>query len=161
MRLPYAWTTLLVVVFSVLPVFTAAQDSQNREQPRGKDDKEADGSLLEEKVEALLKEAGNHFRRGRYAQATGLLRRAVEVCKRLYPKAEYPDGHPDVAYSLYSLGSALGAQGEYGEARKVYEEALAMQRRVFPESEYPRGHPELAWSLSKLASVLENQGGHG
>src|SRR5262245_5982417 len=41
---------------------------------------------------------------GRYPEATALLRKALTLNRKLYPKEEYPDGHPDLAHSLNNLG---------------------------------------------------------
>ncbi len=41
--------------------------------------------------------------------------------ERLYPKSDFPKGHPDLATSLNNLGFLLQAQGAYGEARGYYE----------------------------------------
>ncbi len=45
----------------------------------------------------------------------------------LYPKDEFPRGHPDFAATLNNLGVLLWAQGSYGEARAYYERSLAMK----------------------------------
>jgi CHAT domain-containing protein len=76
----------------------------------------------------------------------------------LYPKAEYPRGHPDLACSLRYLGAVFYAQGEYARALPYHEKALAMCEALYPPAEYPRGHPDLAQSLSALGWSCWGQG---
>jgi CHAT domain-containing protein/Tfp pilus assembly protein PilF len=79
----------------------------------------------------------------------------------LYPKAKYPQGHPDLARNLHNLGALLRDQGEYGRARDYYERALAMSEDLYPKAQYPQGHPDLAISLNNLGHLLQNQGEYG
>ena len=78
--------------------------------------------------------------------------------RRLYPEAQYPQGHRDLALSLNNLGELLQDQGEYAGARDYYEQALAMRRRLYPEAQYPQGHRDLAQSLNNLGTLLQGQG---
>ena len=48
------------------------------------------------------------------------------MCQKLYPKGCYPDGHPQLALSLYNLGSLLQAQGDYAKAEPFLRDALKM-----------------------------------
>ena len=96
---------------------------------------------------------------GLSAPGPGLVRRArvyferaLAMCESLYPKARYPQGHPDLAISLNNLGALLQAQGSYGEARGYFERALAMHQSLYPKDRYPQGHPDLAISLNNLGS---------
>ena len=72
------------------------------------------------------------------APGPGLLRRGAGYPaspgdeRALYPKARYPEGHPELASSLNNLGCLLQAQGSYGEARGYLERALAMSERSTP-----------------------------
>ena len=79
----------------------------------------------------------------------------------LYPKVKYPQGHPDLANSLSSLGRLLNSQGAHGEARGYCERALAMRKALYPKERYPQGHPRLAISLNNLGAVLGAQGAFG
>jgi tetratricopeptide (TPR) repeat protein len=54
------------------------------------------------------------------------MEQALEMTRWLYPEEQYPNGHPDLAHSLYNLGFLLKSQDEYGEARKYLEEGLFM-----------------------------------
>jgi CHAT domain-containing protein/tetratricopeptide (TPR) repeat protein len=78
--------------------------------------------------------------------------------RRLYPEALFPQGHPQLAGSLNSLGVLLWDMGAYGKALPYYEQALAMRRRLYPEARFPQGHPHLAASLNNLGKLLQAMG---
>ena len=65
----------------------------------------------------------------------------VTIRQRLYPKKEYPDGHPELAESLYCLGSFLQAQGEYAKAEPFFRDALAMCQKLYPKDASPTDTP--------------------
>ena len=48
--------------------------------------------------------------RGEIAPAMEKMKQALQVRDRLYPKSEYPDGHPDLAASLSGMGVVLKAR---------------------------------------------------
>src|SRR5262245_64161046 len=73
---------------------------------------------LEEKAKALNERAVELYQRGEYAPATDLLRQALAMLQKLYPKGRHPQGHPDLATSLNNLGALLEAQGEYARAER-------------------------------------------
>jgi CHAT domain-containing protein/tetratricopeptide (TPR) repeat protein len=98
---------------------------------------------------------------GEYSQALPYYEQALAMCRRLYPEARFPQGHPDLALSLNNLGFLLQAMGEYGKALPYYEQALAMRRRLYPEARFPQGHPELAQSLNNLAGLVWRMGEYG
>jgi CHAT domain-containing protein len=76
----------------------------------------------------------------------------------LYPRARYPDGHPDLAESLSTLGSLLSGRGEYDQAMSYLYQALRMCQELYPKEKYLQGHPHLAYSLSSLGISLAAQG---
>jgi outer membrane murein-binding lipoprotein Lpp len=55
---------------------------------------------LEKKAAALNTEGDRSYRAGNYAKAIEVLREALDMRRALYPKAQYPDGHPDLAQSI-------------------------------------------------------------
>src|SRR5262249_40870536 len=77
---------------------------------------------------------------------------ALAMVQQLYPKEQYPQGHPHLAISLGNLGALLQAMGQYEEARSYKEQALAMKQQLYPKDKYPQGHPELATSLNNLGA---------
>ncbi len=101
------------------------------------------------------------YQRGEVGLAIDRTREALQIHERLYPRSEFPQGHPDLANNLNNLGALLQAQGVSGEARGYYERALAMRQALYPKEQHPRGHPDLANSLNNLGSLLQNQGGSG
>jgi CHAT domain-containing protein len=76
----------------------------------------------------------------------------------LYPKARYPQGHPDLATSLTNLGLLLKERGEYARAEPFFRDALAMSRALYPQDKFPHGHPHLARSLNNLGGLLRARG---
>ena len=75
----------------------------------------------------------------------------------LYSKDRYPQGHPDLVYSLYLLGDLLRGQGLNAEAQVYHERALAICESLYPKDRYPQGHPSLATSLNELGLTLKEQ----
>jgi CHAT domain-containing protein/Tfp pilus assembly protein PilF len=99
----------------------------------------------------------NHMM-GRPAEAARLAAEQVEVARRLYPAAKYPDGHRDLAVALGLLATMLDAQGEAARAEPLHRQALQMCRTLFPPKDYPDGHHELAVSANNLGLFLLRQG---
>jgi CHAT domain-containing protein/tetratricopeptide (TPR) repeat protein len=110
-----------------------------------------------EKAVKLNQQAVNHYQRGEYSEAIGLLREALEMYRKLFPKSRHPDGHPDLARSINNLALVHKAGGEYARAEPLYREALEMYRKLFPKSRYPDGHPDLARSINNLADLHQAQ----
>ena len=59
-----------------------------------------------------------------------------------------PAGHPDIAWSLNSLGVEQQLLGDFAAARKSLEEALAIRRKSLPPD-----HPDIVYSLNNLGVV--------
>ena len=59
----------------------------------------------------------------------------------LYPKEQYPQGHPELAKSLSDLGNVLEAQGTYGEARDITSGLSRCTSPFTPRSGHPQGTP--------------------
>jgi CHAT domain-containing protein/tetratricopeptide (TPR) repeat protein len=104
---------------------------------------------------ALLKDQGE------YGQALDYYQLALRMCRKLYPKERYPQGHPHLASCLGNLGALLRDQGEYGQALEYYRQALHMRQQLYPKGRYPQGHPDLAGSLNNLGDLLQEQGEYG
>jgi CHAT domain-containing protein/Tfp pilus assembly protein PilF len=99
--------------------------------------------------------------RGKYGQALPYLQQALAMDQKLYPAAQFPLGHPDLAQSLNNLGGLLWDQGEYVKALPYLQQALAMDQKLYPVAKYPNGHPNLARSLNNLGLLLQAQGEYG
>src|SRR6056297_1086418 len=87
---------------------------------------------------------------GRYADAEGLFREALEI-----GRATIGEGHPDYASGLSNLAEVVRAQGRYAEAEGLYREAMEIDRATIGE-----GHPGYAIHLNNLAGVVQAQGRH-
>jgi CHAT domain-containing protein/tetratricopeptide (TPR) repeat protein len=98
---------------------------------------------------------------GQYAEAAQVQERALALCRKLYPPAKYPEGHPNLANSLNTLGYLFQERGEYARAERYQREALAMNRKLYPPAKYPNGHTDLASSLNNLALLFLHQGEAG
>ena len=98
--------------------------------------------------------------RSNYAGAEPVLRDAMVMCQKLYPKDKYPQGHHEVASSLISLGKLLRNRGDSAGAEPLFREALAMCRKLYHKDTNPKGHPYLAFSLNELGELLCARGDH-
>jgi CHAT domain-containing protein/tetratricopeptide (TPR) repeat protein len=87
------------------------------------------------------------------AEAVKAFEEALALARRLYPKAEFPDGHADLARSLNNLGLLYHFQGRLAEAAPLSKEALDMQKRL-----HKGDHPVVASSLNNLGSLYQAQG---
>jgi tetratricopeptide (TPR) repeat protein len=85
---------------------------------------------------------------GRYDEAEGLYRQALEIAR-----ATIGEGHPDYATGLGNLADVVQAQGRYAEAEALYRQALEIDRATLGE-----GHPNYATRLGNLAGVVRAQG---
>jgi tetratricopeptide (TPR) repeat protein len=110
--------------------------------------------LLEQEAKTLHARAVALYQRANYPEAIRMLREALAMRRQLYPQAQFPQGHPDLAQSLNNLGSLQQDRGEYAKAQTYYARALAMQHQLYPKSRFPAGHPELAASLNNVGSLL-------
>ncbi|MCG3199546.1 MAG: hypothetical protein GHCLOJNM_04069 [bacterium] len=84
------------------------------------------------------------YRKGDYAQAEYLHRRAVEVFSETLG-ADYPE----TAGALGNLALVLSAEGLYADAGPLFQRSLAIL-----ESKLPANHPDLAAPLENYAAFL-------
>jgi len=108
---------LVAVLVGLGPALGAEPPAELRPQQRKE---------LEDRSKALNQRAWELYQRGQYAPATDLLRQALAMRQKLYPRERYPQGHPLLAQSLNSLGSLLQAQGEYASAEPLVRDAVQM-----------------------------------
>jgi len=93
------------------------------------------------------------YEREEYVDAMKAFRAALELARELYPLANFPDGHANLASSLSNLGMVYEAQGKPETAELLYKDALKMRRRVFPVD-----HADIAIALNQLADLYRAQG---
>jgi tetratricopeptide (TPR) repeat protein len=85
---------------------------------------------------------------GRYEEAEGLYRQALEITR-----ATLGEGHPAYATRLGNLAVVVEAQGRYEEAEGLYRQALEIDRATVGD-----GHLDYATRLNNLAGVVRAQG---
>jgi CHAT domain-containing protein/tetratricopeptide (TPR) repeat protein len=110
--------------------------------------KEIRAQLLEHNRAGL-----RHYRAGQLVAATAAFEKAVTAARQLYPPAEFPNGHADLAMNLGNLGAMLQVRGKYADAEPLFREALRMYRRLHAGKD----HADLASHMSYLVSALANQ----
>lgn len=81
----------------------------------------------ERQAAALNEHAINNGALGRYPEAEGLYREALEI-----DRATIGEGHPDYATRLNNLATVLRDQDKPEEARPLFEQALAIYRDTLP-----------------------------
>jgi len=79
---------------------------------------------------------------GNYAEAEAPARRSLEIRTRKL------GDHPDVGFSLNTLGNVLWHQGRLEEAEVVHRQALALRERILP-----RDHSDIGQSLHNLGAL--------
>jgi CHAT domain-containing protein/tetratricopeptide (TPR) repeat protein len=121
----------------------------------------AEREQLQKQAQELTEQAASLSRTGKSKEALLPARRALALREQLYPAADFPDGHPDLAKSHLNLAVFLRTLGEHGEALKHCEKAFAMNERLYPAARFPDGHPLLAASLTTLAATLHVMGETG
>ncbi len=97
---------------------------------------------------ALNEHALNTRKLGRFEQAEGLYREALEI-----DRATIGEGHPSYATRLNNLAGVVEAQGRFEEAEGLYRQAQEITRATMGE-----GHPSYAIRLNNLALVVQAQG---
>jgi CHAT domain-containing protein len=81
--------------------------------------------------------------------------------RALYPKKDYPNGHPAIANSIDTLATLYHTAGQYSKAEAALQELLAMCRALYPKKDYPNGHTQLATSIHNLARRYHDDGKAG
>jgi tetratricopeptide (TPR) repeat protein/CHAT domain-containing protein len=112
---------------------------------------------LERKGHELHEAALKQKYRGEYELAFVTQKQALSISERLYPKEQYPRGHPTLAASLHNMGALLQARGDLMGARECFQRSLGMHEALYPKEQYPHGHELLAHSLNGFGSILKAQ----
>ncbi len=136
-------TGLLACALLVVPV--------RAEDPPKKMTAEERGELVARWKEVMLAGIKAH-RAGKQDDAVQSLAEGLRIARRLHPKGEAPDGHPDLVISMQNLAVVYQAQGKWGDAEGFYKDALAMRERLDPGD-----HAEVANVRQTLALLCETQ----
>src|SRR5215472_3522879 len=83
------------------------------------------GAQSSEDLETLNRQVVQLFGAGRYAEATGIARRALALAE-----AQYGPDHLKVAAALNDLATLYRSQGRYADAEPLYKRALAIAEKV-------------------------------
>lgn len=156
-----AFLLLLAGMLIVAPAPAQPSRDVERDAERSVPREPAPRLSAQERVQLLAEakrfhtQAENCSRRADFKTAIAHQRRCLALVEKLYPKQEYPGGHPDLAFNLNHLGVLLESAGDYAEARRLLERALLLREQLYPASKYPTGHPLLAVSLNNLGHLLE------
>jgi CHAT domain-containing protein len=113
---------------------------------------------LETKALQLNEEGEQQYQRGNLVKARESFRELVEVGRALYPKEQFPDGHPALAAGLSWLARVYDKAREYSQAEACYRQALAMYRALYPKKKYPQGHSDLAVTINNLGFMYQSAG---
>jgi len=99
-------------------------------------------------------EAGiNQSQTGKPVEAEKSFLKALDIARRLYPKAEYPAGHRGLANSLFNLANLLEGLNRYEDAEPLLREAVEINKRWFTGD-----HENTATFLDHLGHALQHQG---
>src|SRR2546421_301124 len=99
------------VIVLILPVVCFSGKGAYAQEP-GAELTPAERQRLEKEADQLDQEMRDLHERGRYPEATEKARQCLKLCRRLYPKEQFPDGHPRLSNSLNGLGLLLWTQGD-------------------------------------------------
>jgi CHAT domain-containing protein/tetratricopeptide (TPR) repeat protein len=149
-----AVAVLLALAAGVWPAAGQAQKEPAREPT-------AEEQRLAKQAKELSEEGARLYGAGKSFEATEVVRRALDIYRRLYPKERFPQGHPYLATSIDNLAILYQSAGQYARAEPLYKEALAMRRTLYPNERYPHGHADLALSLNNLAFLYQSAGEYG
>jgi len=98
------------------------------------------------------------YQQGKMPEALGRAEKVLVLNRQLFPKKQFPNGHPNLAVSLTNVGIVLDSLGRLESALEHQQQALAMRRQLFPPDRFPDGHPDLVQSLNNVGVVLEALG---
>jgi tetratricopeptide (TPR) repeat protein/CHAT domain-containing protein len=113
---------------------------------------------LADKASNLDAEAFKLFQMGKIREAADKVAESLALRQRLYPPERFPDGHPDLAINLTTLGVFLQSLGDPANALTYHKQALAMFKKLYPPERFKNGHPYLAISLTAMGAVLKSLG---
>ncbi|MEJ6502685.1 MAG: tetratricopeptide repeat protein [Rhodobacterales bacterium] len=106
------------------------------------------GENTQEHALALNEHALSVHAAGRFSEAEGLYRQALDI-----DRATIGETHPNYATRLNNLAAVVQSQGRHDEAEGLYRQALDIGRATIGET-----HPDYATHLNNLAAVVQSQG---
>jgi len=137
--------TAVIVLFAAIGIPISADEP--KEMPKEERQK------LEMEAKRLNAEGVQLFDDGKIAAAVAKTRQALTIFRRLYPEAQFREGHPDLNRSINNLAYLLKETGAYEQALPLFEESLSMRRKLYPATTHPNGHPDLATSFNNLGGL--------
>jgi serine/threonine protein kinase/cytochrome c-type biogenesis protein CcmH/NrfG len=137
-------SAVLQLVFSSSWRFDDAQRVTNEAMALA----QASGVECPEIADILHNQASIYIDQSRYTDAEKAARQSVEMHRRLHEP-----GHPETAWGLYMLGTALQKQQKFAEAEDAFREALGIFRQ-----RYRGDHHSLTSTLGNLKQVLRARG---
>src|SRR4051812_31660242 len=73
------------------------------------------------------------YSRGDWQEAVERLHSLLAIHRKRFPKETHPDGHPELAANLSSLGRTYRSLGDVAKAEAYHREALAMRQKLYPD----------------------------
>ncbi len=147
---------LVVLTALILPGWLGG--SCARTWAADEDPKPEERRELEQGDKDLDAQAKKLFAEGKHIAAQKSFEQLLEIRRRLYPEARYPDGHPKLATSINNVGVSTLRQEGCARAEPFFRDALMMRRKLYPAARFPDGHLDLARSLQNLGATLQDQG---
>lgn len=144
---------LLVIILGNVCAQALPQEGGTSANPSG-DERDQ----LKSRARQLEQEFLRSYSEGDYSSATRLLEQLLSTYESLYPKAQYPQGHPELAAGMQFMGRVQYLQGKYDRAQEYYQQALDMCKRLYRNDQYPQGHPTTAQIMDELGFLFDTQG---
>src|SRR5262245_56846478 len=101
---------------------------------------------LEAEWEALSEKGTEYAEKGKSFEASRSFTEALQLARRLYPKATFPRGHENLVTSLQNLAGTLSDQFRYADAEPLERETLdiLMQLEKVDENDIAEAAENLA-----------------
>jgi CHAT domain-containing protein len=97
-------------------------------------------------------------REGNPAEALPVAQAALALWQQIYPLADYPQSHPNVAVAHTQVAFLQQDLGQLAAAEQQHTQAVTIFRAHVPPEKFPEGVPNLARSLGHLGVVQQAQG---
>ncbi|MBO0756510.1 MAG: CHAT domain-containing protein, partial [Bradyrhizobiaceae bacterium] len=98
--------------------------------------------------DALNQQIMRLYNAGKYAEATAIAERGVNLAER-----QFGSDHPSVGVALSNLAHLYNTQGRYGEAEPLYKRALAIAEKTLGAND-----PTVGIRLNNIAELYKAQG---
>jgi CHAT domain-containing protein len=140
MKFPFL---LVAALLLVVATFAHADDP-----PKKLSDKEQD-KLLDEYVK-MSEEGLQLLEKGEQVKALEQFSKALEICRKAFPKQQFPAGHVLLVKALNQVAMMYEIMGRYDKAAPFVDELFAMLKTVYPPDKFPDGHPELIKGMFRV-----------